>query len=303
MLVAARARLERRAAALGCRSPLGVLALGASSALADPRRSATALQFVYGWIPAGAAVAVACSSLAAAAGGRDAERQRDCSSARRARGARGARPTPSFFLHATRPQTAVYVAPFAALLLARLHLVELAGRAAGRAARRRAGSRSSRAAGVGLAVKDARAESAAVARPGRHDARRPRTRAAFQRARVDAIARTTRPGEPILLAPQLTALYTLAGRPIRCPQISLLPGRAPDGRRRASARSRGWSASARAAASSTDRHRSPSTATRRSAASFDRVLAAWITRNFDQCGDVHAAAGRATLDVWLGGSS
>jgi hypothetical protein len=46
---------------------------------------------------------------------------------------------------------------------------------------------------------------------------------AFQGA-IDEIERRTRPGDPILVAPQLASLYVLTGRTDPLPQISLLPG-------------------------------------------------------------------------------
>jgi len=52
----------------------------------------------------------------------------------------------------------------------------------------------------------------------------PAAQASAYQGAVDAIARLTRPGEPVLLAPQLTALYTISDRSNPLSQISLLPG-------------------------------------------------------------------------------
>ena len=102
----------------------------------------------------------------------------------------------------------------------------------GRRARRRAGSPLLVVASAGLVVHDARQETGDGARPARraHRARRP-TAPALQQA-LDAIERTTRPGEPVLIAPQLTSLYVMADRQNPLPQLSLLPGVARDARRR-----------------------------------------------------------------------
>jgi hypothetical protein len=47
-------------------------------------------------------------------------------------------------------------------------------------------------------------------------------------AALDAIARGTQPGDPVLMAPQLSALSVLADRPGPLPQLSLLPGALAD---------------------------------------------------------------------------
>jgi hypothetical protein len=50
---------------------------------------------------------------------------------------------------------------------------------------------------------------------------------ALQQA-LDAIERHTRPGDPVLLAPQLTSLYVMSGRVDPLRQLSLLPGALAD---------------------------------------------------------------------------
>ena len=57
----------------------------------------------------------------------------------------------------------------------------------------------------------------------------PADASAYQQA-VDVVLRRTRRSEPILLAPQMTSLYVLTGRQDVLDELSLLPGRARDGR-------------------------------------------------------------------------
>jgi hypothetical protein len=57
----------------------------------------------------------------------------------------------------------------------------------------------------------------------------------FQRA-LDVIERETAPGDPVLLAPQMTSLYVISGRTDPLPQLSLLPGTLADGSAEAVAR-------------------------------------------------------------------
>ena len=106
---------------------------------------------------------------------------------------------------------AVYYAPFIAVLLARLHLVEVArGRAA--VVVGAVWLLFLVAAGALLTLSDANDESSTVHGPGGSITAPASDAAAFQGA-VDAIAANTRPGEPILAAPFLTSLYVLAERP------------------------------------------------------------------------------------------
>ena len=89
------------------------------------------------------------------------------------------------------------------------------------------------AAGARLTLKDARDESATVHGPGgAHRRRRRRGRRLPGRGRRDR-ARTRDPGEPILVAPHLTALYTLAERPDPLSADLAAARRAPHGRGRA----------------------------------------------------------------------
>jgi hypothetical protein len=170
-----------------------------------------------------------------------------------------------------------YLVPFVAVFVAWVH-VALPGR------------RSPAAAGIGTAVlaalvvgaaglviHDARAETAEVRGPHGALAARPGDGPALQAA-LGVIARETRPGEPVLLAPQLTGLYVLADRPNPLPQLSLLPGAlaTPADEARAIARM----GRVRLAVVT----RNPLTLYRHGAfgETFDRALGAWLQRDFDR---------------------
>lgn len=227
LVLARRPRLAAVAGAVGVLLFLAVL-------VANPEALRRGLQAVYGWIPAGAAViavAVAWQGL----------RARNLSPALRAAlpliafvAVLGAKTYAAFFPHpnAAVPQPAAYAMPFAAVLLAWLHLEVLP-----RVARKRASAQGSSvvrafglawlalliAAGSVLAVSDSRDESFTVRGLHGQFTAAPQEGVAYQKA-LDAISRTTRPGEPILLAPQMTALYVVSGRSEPLPELSLLPG-------------------------------------------------------------------------------
>src|SRR5207244_11246282 len=77
--------------------------------------------------------------------------------------------------------------------------------------------------GFALAVKDARADSVVVSGPGGSLKVGPGDANAYRGALADVV-RLTKPGEAVLFAPQLSALYALSARPDALPNISLLPG-------------------------------------------------------------------------------
>ena len=214
----------RRTAGLAIAGAAGLVALAALAA--RPELVRHGLQYAYGWIPAGAALAVGILVW------RNRARRDGWDPAARLElllavlvAVIAARSYAAFFAHSTVPQQAAYAIPFAAILLAWLH-----GRELGDApAVRRIGVAVLAflaLAGVVLAVSDARDQSGLVRGPGGTLAERPLTAAAYQGA-LDHILRATEPGEPVLLAPQLTSLYTLSGRTDPLPQISLLPGSLP----------------------------------------------------------------------------
>jgi hypothetical protein len=180
-------------------------------------------------------------------------------------------------------------------LLARLHLVELAR------------NRSTVLAGTawiavlvalcaGLTVKDARAQSATVAGPGGSIRVTPEE-APLYRAALGAIVTGTRPGEPIVIAPQLSALYTLSGRTDPLPQISLVPGALPSRSTQLGAIRELERAHVRFAI--TDRHEFREYGQSTFGGSFDRVLAGWIRRHFNHAAQLRPRGGvDHTLDVW-----
>ena len=187
---------------------LGALAL-AAVAVANPEALRHGLQFIYGWVPLGAAAGAVWIVL----------RERRAASPWSADAQLTFASTVvlavlaipqyhGFFLHSENSQAVVYYAPFVAVLLARLHLVELArGRAAVLVGA--AWLLFLVVAGAELTLSDANGESRTVHGPGGSITAPASDAAAFQGA-VDAIAANTRPGEPILAAPFLTSLYVLS---------------------------------------------------------------------------------------------
>jgi hypothetical protein len=145
----------------------------------------------------------------------------------------------------------------------------------------------------GLVVHDARAETAHVSGPGGTLAAAPAQAAPLQQA-LDLIARETRPGEPIFVAPQLTSLYVLAERPSPLRQLSLLPGALAS------------TADERAAAGRLDdvrlaiTDRTPLTLYRHGAfgTTFDQLLSARLRRDFHIVATLRSP-GSPGLDVWL----
>ena len=276
------------------------VALAVTGAIVNPEALRRGLQFTWGWIPAGATIALAWLLW------------RSFRRARHDQEAGWALPGlavlfvmsvtvyAAFFLHATRPQHAVYAAPFAAIFLVYLHLT---------VARREravyalgavwlafvAGS------GVGLTLLDAGEKSAVVSGPGGSLKDTPANAAVYRDA-LASIASGSSAGEPILLAPQLTALYVLGDRPNPLPQISLLPGVLAGEQEELDAIARLEQAGVGLAI--TDRREYDEYGHTSFGGSFDRTLAAWIESNF-----VHQKVLRAdqpqsrTLDVWSRGKS
>jgi hypothetical protein len=198
---------------------LGVLAV-------NPEAVRSHLDLAYAWIPAGAwcGLVVLAWRARRRAGGWGAGAQAElllvaflAIATVRTYGSFLLQPNP------LQPPEAPYLLPFAAAFMAWVHLRVLP-----------LGSRGVLALGAGwlallvaastlLVVGDARDESVTVsARHGELRAR-PADGPALQAA-VDAIEGRTRPGDPVLLAPQMTALYVMTGRTDPLPQISLLPG-------------------------------------------------------------------------------
>jgi hypothetical protein len=196
--------------------------------------------------------------------------------------------------NALHPNTIPYVLPLAAVFLAWLHGRVLA-RSPGAAALGATWLALLALAGGVLVVKDARAETETVRGAHGTMTARPAEAAALQQA-LTTIERVTRPGEPVLLAPQMTALYVMADRRDPLPQLSLLPGalatRADEDR--AIARMRNVRAVVVDRTPLTSYGHGPFGTT------FDTRLAAWLKRDFRRASTVSGTgADPRTLDVWI----
>jgi hypothetical protein len=146
-----------------------------------------------------------------------------------------------------------------------------------------------------LTLKDARAQSAAVTGPGGSLHVSP-AEAPLYRAAIGAIQAATQPGDSILIAPQLTALYTLSQRTDPLRQISLVPGALA----KPGDEARAIRALAPVRLAITDRHSFGEYGQTRFGASFDRLVAGWIRRNFNHTATLRPRGGvDHTLDVWV----
>jgi hypothetical protein len=153
-------------------------------------------------------------------------------------------------------------------------------------------------AGIALAFKDARVDTTLVSGPG-GSIRVARADAGTYQGALSTVARLTRPGEPVLFAPQLSALYVLSDRPDPLAEISLLPGayRSAPGEQQAITRLN----AAHVQVIVTDTHRFTEYGHGSFGISFDRLLATWVKRHFSR---VATFGGQAhTLIVWRRGPS
>lgn len=284
-------RRFRGVAAAAAASAGVVVAVGA---VLRPETARYWLEFVYGWIPAGAAAALTIAVWRVTRGRRGGPLAGVELAGLALLTLLAAKDYGAFFFLSPRPQPAVYAAPLAAVFLARLHLVTLA--------------RSQHAfvlgaawlaivAGVcvGLTLKDAQAKSATVRGSGGALRTTPSDAAAY-RAALRWIAAGSAPGDAVLVLPQDTALYSLSGRTDPVPQISLLPGAlASLEDERAVIRRLERS---RVRLAFVDSRPFPEYGHTTFGGSFDRALAAWLHRNF-----AHEATlgrpGGLNLDVWL----
>jgi hypothetical protein len=246
------------------------------------------LELVYGWIPGGAAIA---AILVATRYRRLAEAGAGLALTV-ALAVTGATTYAAFYFHAPRAQTAVYFAPLAAVFLVTLHLRMLSD------------SRTVAllgvcwlaflgAAGVALAVKDAQAETLSVSGPG-GTIKVAEADANAYRGALKTVDRLTKPGERVLFAPQLSALYTLSGRRDALPNISLLPGMLDGVRGEQQAIARLEAAHVRVLV--TDRHSFTEYGNGSFGTSFDQTLAAWVAGHFHEAGTFPGES--HTLVVW-----
>jgi hypothetical protein len=195
--------------------------------------------------------------------------------------------------NALHPNTVAYVLPLAAVFLAWLHGRVLARD--GGAAALGAGLLAVLAVAMGgLVVHDARQETETVRGVHGTMTARPAEAAALQQA-LTTLERTTRPGEAVLLAPQLTSLYVMADRSNPLPQLSLLPGMlaTPEDEQRAIARMD----DVRVVVVD----RAPQTTYEHGAfgTTFATGLADWLRREFRRTATVSGSGPNPrTLDVW-----
>jgi hypothetical protein len=200
------------------------------------------------------------------------------------------------FPNLAHPQDATYMLPFVGAFLAWLHLRELP-RGRRHVAQLGAGWLALLlVASTVLVVRDASKETVTVTGLRGSMTAPPADGRAYQAA-VDTIQRDTRPGEPVLLAAQMTALYVMTGRVNPLPQLSLLPGMLAD------------EAAERAAIKTLDARGVRLVITDRAAqttyeqgafgATYDKRLAAWIRTNFTRTAVLRGdAPNPRTLDVW-----
>jgi hypothetical protein len=294
------ARVAGRRDRIG-RSALAGAAAAAVAGLAvaalRPGLALELLKVSWGWIPAGAvlAVAVLLIRFRRRTGAWAAEDQVALLVAV-ALAVLAAKTYAAFLVHATVGQIAVYAAPLAAIFLARLHLVELA-RSRTAALLGAAWLCFLAVLGGGITLRDARVESGSVSGPGGTLAAKPGEAHAYREA-LRWIEASTPAGAPVLLAPQLTALYTLSDRTNPLPQLSLLPGALSD------------PSEERAAIALLDERAVPLVIVDNRAfteyghegfgVTFDVLLAGWLQRDYRRVARLQTGvAGAAALDIWL----
>jgi 4-amino-4-deoxy-L-arabinose transferase-like glycosyltransferase len=194
------------------------------------------------------------------------------------------------------PPDTPYMLPFAAAFLAWLHLDVLAR---GRPTVRVLGAcwlGVLVVASAALVIGDARDESVTVRSEHGQLAALPADGPAYQAA-LDLIDRETRPNEPILLAPQMTALYVMADRRNPLRQLSLLPGMHADSDAELEAIATLERSGLRLAI--TDRAAQTTYEHGAFGRTFDRRLARWLRSNFRRTAVLRGnQPNPRVLDVW-----
>jgi hypothetical protein len=284
---------------LGGRVLVAGVALGAllvaAVALVKPDGLRDLLYYVYGWIPAGALIALVVV-LVRRRGTRSDPRAQVELVALTSLAVLAATTYGAFVMNGYRPQMAVYYVPFVGLFLGALHLRVLAP------------SRSAYvlgalwlaflvAASAGLTLKDARAESATVAGPGGSLAETP-AEAGLYSAALAEIAQRTRAGEPILVAPILTGLYTLSDRESPLRELSLLPGALADPAAERAAIARLEQSDVRLVLADTRPWKGYGEGA--FGVTFDRALGRWIESNFVRAKTLTTGGpGPRTINLWV----
>jgi hypothetical protein len=272
-----------------------VVGLGACAVLVlaafRPETARYYLEYAYGWIPAAAVLLLAVVV---------ARRRMRSISARDAAliavlAILSAKTYNDYVFHAHIPQMAVYSAPFAAVFMVWLHLDRLGSN---RSAAVLGGAWLAVLAlvGLGLTLDDAGAKSYVVRGSGGSMSVVPGDGRLLQQL-VNEIEQRTKPGEQILLAPQLTALYTLTGRTDPLPQISLMPGALPTMSDERAAIARLEHAGVRLVV--IDDHSFPEYGQTMFGASFDRTLAAWIFTHYQHAAVLHMGGSAHHIDLFV----
>jgi hypothetical protein len=270
-------------------------------ALARPDTVRFYLKAVFGWMPAGAAIAavvLAATGVRARRTGRGwaVDRQVELLVALYAK----FWPIPN----RTFAEGSSYAMPFVATFFVWLHVRVVPDRVPAHAA-------TLRAVGLGwvavvaaalliIQVHDARDETFTVRGPGGSLTATAADGPVYQAA-VDLIERETGRSEPVLLAPQMTSLYVLSKRQDILPALSLLPGALPTPADEDRAIRQMENQNLRLAIvdrTSLDRYEHGAFGT-----GYDRRIGAWLRKNFTHTttlrGPTVGGAGPRILDVWL----
>lgn len=267
------------------------IGLALTALVARPDGVRHLLEFAYGWVPAGAAVAAAAAVYFLAirrTGDPSPDRQLELVGLV-ALAVLAATSYAAFFPHAPFEQIAVYAIPLAAIFMTRLHLEILPTSTPGRATGA-AWLAFLALAGLTLAIKDARLETVRVTGVGGTIGESANEGALYQDA-VDWIGRETRPGDPIFVAPLMSGLYVLSDRRNPTEHLSVLPGSLHD-------------ATAERRVISTLRDENvPIVVTDdrvwhvfgegRFGESFNRTLAQWIAANYEQIATLRSEGWRS----------
>jgi len=263
----------------------GAAAVVLAAALAvRPEAVRHLLELAWGWVPAGALLATALLAWHAARDRSSWSPTRQVELAGAAVLAVLAATTyPNFFPHAPNEQTGVYYIPFAAILIVRLHLVVLA-RTRPAYVLGALWIAFLAVAGVTLTLRDTRAESATVRGPGGALTETPDEARLYETA-IRWIDRSTKPGEPIFVAPFMTSLYALSGHPTPLPQLVAVPGAFPTRADEQVAIERLDRAGVRVVV--TDDRPKPEYGQTTFGGSYDRTLSAWIKQKFRLAARVH----------------
>jgi hypothetical protein len=148
--------------------------------------------------------------------------------------------------------------------------------------------------GYVLTARDGAAETVTVRGPGGVITAPPSQGNAY-RAALDAIAARTSPGDPILLAPQISALYTLSQRQDPLAEISLLPGSLPT----AGAEDAAIRRLAGVRVAVTDRRPLREYGHGAFGTTYGTRVSAWIRSHFQHISTLRGSGdGAVTLDLW-----